>query len=201
MKVGVNILNIRDNKGIALIEMIVVLALIVIVLPLILQLYMFGQETFSYGNKLIAQQYTVTTTMQHIRGDIQNAASVETSATYMNPGDPYPKVITLKLGYISSGSTTIDKFRYWRFYSNAANEGTLERSEETSESNPTALVDSDYSKVVTGLDITGCVFSRTVSDPYKLTVKIKPLETNSGKWTSKNMRESIITEISVLYKY
>ncbi len=69
-----------NNKGFTLIEMLLVLAIICIMLPLIYQLYIYGQETFTYNSRLIAQQYTVTNVMAHIRGDVQEAASVSVAS-------------------------------------------------------------------------------------------------------------------------
>ncbi|WP_376785793.1 prepilin-type N-terminal cleavage/methylation domain-containing protein, partial [Ruminiclostridium cellobioparum] len=55
-----------NNKGFTLVEMLIVLAIICIILPLVFQLYTYGQETFAYNSRLIAQQYTVTNVMSHI---------------------------------------------------------------------------------------------------------------------------------------
>lgn len=191
------------NKGFALVEMIIVVALIAIVLPLLLQLYIFGQESFSYGSRLVAQQYTVTNTMQHIRGEVQSAAYV--SAKSQNKEDDqvndYPKSSMIKLGYYDEGSPpVINKCVYWRFYCEAAGkEGVLQR---TTERNFSASVPDteEFVDVVMGLDINKCNFVLQGSKPYKLTVEIKPVETNSGKAQARNVRESIITDISVLYK-
>lgn len=188
-----------NNKGIALVEMIIVIALIAIVLPLIFQLYMFGQETFSYNTRLIAQQYTVTNVLSHIRGDVQEAASVDTAPSETADGQ---KIVTLKLGYYDSGTpAAITKVRYWRIRGTPGGEGILEYSGEKNISD--ILTDSDYAEVVTGLDMDKCNFKRSVnSNPNRdrLSIQVKPIETNTGKGAAKNMREPIITEISVLYK-
>lgn len=187
-----------NNKGIALVEMIIVIALIAIVLPLIFQLYMFGQETFSYSTRLIAQQYTVTNVLSHIRGDVQEAASVDASEE--RSGDQ--RTVTLKLGYYDGGTpASITKVRYWRIKGIVGGEGILEYSGEKNISD--ILTDSDYAEVVIGLDMDKCNFERSVnSNPNRdrLSIQVKPLETNTGKGAAKNMREPIITEISVLYK-
>lgn len=203
MKVGVDILNKRHNKGFTLVEMIIVLAIVAMILPLVLELFAFGQETFVYQNRLIAQQYAVTNVMQHIRGDVQSAGLVlvvdEPHNTEPEDIDEYPKVYTLKLGYYSDGSNTIDEYRYWKFFDNGDG-GKLRYSGVTTESNASALGVDDYSDVVTGLDITKCKFDRSTSYPDKLIVEIKPFETNSGRAQARNVKEKISTEISVLYK-
>ncbi|OPX43028.1 hypothetical protein CLHUN_31720 [Ruminiclostridium hungatei] len=187
-----------NNKGFALVEMIIVIALIAIVLPLILQLYMFGQETFSYNTRLVAQQYTVTNVLSHVRGDVQEAASVDTSS--VTSGDQ--KTVTLKLGYYDGGTpAAITKVRYWRIRGTVGGEGILEYSGEKNIAD--ILTDSDYAEVVTGLDMDKCNFERRgFSNPerHRLSIQVKPLETNTGKGAAKNMREAIMTEISVLYK-
>lgn len=192
-----------NNRGFTLIEMLLVLAIICIMLPLVYQLYIYGQETFTYNSRLIAQQYTVTNVMSHIRGDIRKAAAV--SVINESEHEPYPKIITLKLGYIDTDApeqTEIYKVKYWRFYCAAeGEEGVLQYS---GEKNPDEVVaDSDYKTVVTGLDIMNCNFERkTESTPecFYLTIQIKPMETNTGKAKARNVREPIKTEISVLYK-
>ena len=195
-----------NNKGFTLVEMLIVLAIICIILPLVFQLYTYGQETFAYNSRLIAQQYTVTNVMSHIRGDVQEAASVSVTNQNTESGFElnYPKIITLKLGYINRNlpdNTEITSFKYWRFYCFAeGEEGVLQYS---GEKNPGEAVDeSDYNTVVTGLDMVNCKFERLGSSPEcnYLTVQIKPLETNTGKAKARNMGEPIKTEISVLYK-
>jgi len=186
-----------NNRGFALVEMILVIALIAIVLPLIFQLYMFGQETFSYNTRLVAQQYTVTNVLSHVRGDVQEAASVDTSS--VTSGDQ--KTVTLKLGYYDGGTPAdITKVRYWRIRGTVGGKAILEYSGEKNIAD--ILTDSDYFEVVTGLDMDKCNFERKDSQPERnrLSIQIKPLETNTGKGVAKNMREAIMTEISVLYK-
>lgn len=189
--------NMKDakSKGFALVEMIIILALIAIVLPLIFQLYMFGQETFSFNSKLIAQQYAVTNVLSHIRADVQGAASVDTLEVTV--GDE--KTVILKLGYYDGGiPATISKVKYWRIKGTVGSEGKLQYSGEKNITD--TLTDSDYVDVVAGLDMDKCNFARTNSMRDRLSIKIKPLETNTGKAVSKNIREPITTEISVLYK-
>ena len=129
-------MNKRNNKGFTLIEMLLVLAIICIMLPLVYQLYIYGQETFTYNSRLIAQQYTVTNVMSHIRGDVQEAASVSVTNQNTESGFElnYPKIITLKLGYINRNlpdNTEITSFKYWRFYCFAeGEEGVLQYSGE-----------------------------------------------------------------------
>ncbi len=187
-----------NNKGFALVEMIIVIALIAIVLPLIFQLYMFGQETFSYSTRLIAQQYTVTNVLSHIRGDVQEAASVDASEERF--GDQ--RTVTLKLGYYDGGTpAAITKVRYWRIRGTVGGEGILEYSGEKNISD--TLGPGDYAEVVTGLEMDKCNFERRVNsipDRDRLSIQVKPLETITGKGAAKNMREPIMTEISVLYK-
>lgn len=196
-----------NNRGFTLIEMLLVLAIICIMLPLIYQLYIFGQETFTYNSRLIAQQYTVTNVMSHIRSDIRKAAVVSVENTDDEHSSGYPKIITLKLGYIdtdpgSPAQPDIYKIKYWRFYcEKEGDEGVLQYSGEKDPGD--AVENGDYNTVVTGLDIMNCKFERlTESSPEcdYLTVQIKPLETNTGKANARNVREPIKTEISVLYK-
>lgn len=193
-----------NNNGLALVEMMMGLALLAMLLPFIYHLYLFGQETFANNNRLIAQQYAVTNTMMHIRGDIHEAASVCTEATAEGV---YPRAVTLKLGFIKE-SSTITKCKYWRFYCTSASEaGVLQYSGEVDASH--IIMDSEYSDVVTGLDISGCSFERTggmLTDDGKLvvddtlTVEIKPFETNTGRAEGHNVKEPVKTEISIFYK-
>lgn len=188
------------NKGFTLVELIIVLALVAIVLPLIFQLYVYGQETFAHSNKFIAQQFTITNVMDHIRGDIQSAASV--SVIPPTGPDVYPKAITLKLGYYDDSDTpVVATYKYWRFYCRVpGEEGRLQYGGERNPAYTPA--DADYSDTVTGLDINNCNFERKASTPDcdRLIIEIKPIETNTGKAIGSNLREPIKTEISVLYK-
>ncbi len=194
-----------NSHGFALVELLLGLALIAIVLPLIFQLYIFGQETFSYGTRLAEQQYAVTNVLQHIRGDVQKAAYVYYKGENENLANVHAaKSSLIKLGYYSAsaGGPVPDKCIYWRFYCEAdGQECTLQKTEEMDFSAP-APGDDQFYTVVKGLDTAACNFYLSESDgnDYMLRISIKPIETNTGRMKSHNVKEAIITEISVLYK-
>lgn len=193
-------MNFTSNKGISLIEMLLVLVLIAVLLPVLYQIYFFGQETFGYSSRFIRQQYIVTNTLRHIRGDIQSAATVKVSSenTGLGQGEIYPKAYTMRLGYYGN-STTIETYKFWRFYCGGpSEEGKLQYGGSRSPAD--TVNNEDYIDVVKELDIKGCKFERQVSFVDKLIVWIKPKETNQGRVRRKNMEDPIITEISVLYK-
>jgi hypothetical protein len=112
-----------------------------------------------------------------------------------------PQIKTLKLGYYDDSSTppTLSTYKYWRFYAASTSaEGKLQYGGEKAVGiDP---VEADYADVVTGLDIVNCDFIRDTSAPDKLIIKIQPKKTNTGRAQAKNVRETIITEISVQYK-
>ncbi len=188
MKVGVGLKE--ANKGFALVEVIITLAIIVVILTMVLQLLTFGQETFKFTSNYIEQQYVVTNTIQQIRGDIQTAASVEVIAPS-----------TIKLGYYSTGSNVIDKYKYWQFNSSpSAIQGTLRHTDFTTISAISLPPSVAVYDTVSGLDVSQCYFERSSSNPEKLVVSIMPTANNTGKANGKNLKKPIITEYFVLYK-
>jgi len=183
-------MRILNNKGMSLIEMLIVMAIIGIATPLILVFFVANMRGYAGTNHYIGQQYELQDAIRYIREDVEAAKDV---IIYRDPSNP---TVVTRVGFIKPGST---EQRVWSFesdplsgwlYLKVYNDGDLTHPPDS------------QSKMVENIDISECKFDYREelagANTYKhlmLYIKMKKDENKE-----RNFQEVIKTEFSVRYK-
>jgi type IV pilus assembly protein PilA len=97
----------KNKKGITLIELILYLAMVTMIAPLILQIFVFGYNSYKTGFNYIEQQRKINDAVQHIQRDIELAATVRVNGGVLELDFNYPSV-TSKRWSFSGGALKLD---------------------------------------------------------------------------------------------
>lgn len=183
-------MRILNNKGMSLIEMFIVMAIIGIVTPLILVFFVMNMRGYAGTNHYIEQQYELQDAIKYIREDVEAAKDV---FIYKDPSD---LTVVTGVGFIKPDST---EQRVWSFESDPQSAWLLLKVYNDGKLNHPP--DSQF-KMVENVDISKCKFDYREelagANKYKhlmLYIKMKKDENKE-----RNFQEVIKTEFSVRYK-
>jgi len=184
-----------DNKGFTLAEMLVTIALVGIISPILLAIFIFGIQDFDSTDKYLDQQNRVNEVIRYIRQDYEECKEVVVGRT--NGGD----VIWVKFVFPGSfaspapGATPQPdpKNKVWTFY-----KGSGALSLYVGDENPVDNFSSMYFDVmVDDLDTSA---SKFYFSDESLKLYVKP-NANNIKYRGRNINKEMITEFSVRNKY
>ncbi|MCX7921621.1 MAG: prepilin-type N-terminal cleavage/methylation domain-containing protein [Clostridia bacterium] len=182
-------LNYSSKRGLTLIELIIVIAIIAIVVPSAYSLFMRGSEAYSTSNNQLVQQGRVIDVVQFIRKDVEEAQRIQMP-------DPNLNEVVFTFGNPGAGFT----YRHWAFY----NDGTLRYwdsngNSETVEDELDCISNAASPGTISNPNSPNCNSKFNITGD-KFIMSIKPRNTNIGKYQSANINNPIITEFSVRYK-
>ncbi|MFZ5990041.1 MAG: PulJ/GspJ family protein [Bacillota bacterium] len=166
-----------NNKGITLVEMLIVVALIGLITPVIFAVFIQGVQDYSGINNYMDQQNKVVDVIRYIRQDVDGAEKYK--IVNSNPSDPF------RVDKVVFEMTSGEK-REWRF-----------------ESNKLILnINSGSDRVIVNeIDTTKSKFQYiNTSGNERLVLNIKPERDSDIKNKARSIQDVIITEFSVRYK-
>lgn len=168
------LLHCKSKKGITLVELLLSLILIGLVLQGVLQLMVYGFDSYKTDYNFVKQEKLVTDTINVLRKDIELASSISLDDNFNG------KTLTLDILNFTSTSTS-KTTKVWSLDSanKSLNLGTTQ--------------------VINGIDVSNSKFQ--LNSDGRLVLIIKPIETNKVKNKNRNFLKPIVTEFSVRYKY
>lgn len=195
----------KNKKGFALVELLVVVAVVAMTTPLLFWVYLYGIQTFSTDNRYVEQHYKIIDVTQRIRSDIEKAAACK--VVYDASATPLEASV-LALWIPDDDADTADNYfiRIWRL-----EDGKLLFKSGTGgygAGSAQALDSSGYDTLLDGLDTAaavkddGTAYMPTRFEKLgdRVVLSIKPIETNERAFKNRNVTKPIITEFSVAYK-
>jgi len=199
-------MKIKSNKGIGLIELLIVIAVAAMTAPLLFRVYIFSLHSFGSYSKYIDQHYKVMEVTQRIRKDVEEAAAFK--VVYDATVDPITaSVLTLWLPD-GDGNTGTYSVRIWKvsggcLYYKSLSNGTIENGINATEES------TGYSEILSGLDTATVAASPSNYMPTRfdyidinkrILLSIKPAAQNTAASKNRNVAKPIITEFCVRYK-
>ncbi len=185
----------NNSKGIALVEMILVIALFAVASTIFFYMFRFGTESYNTYNRYLEQQYKVMNVTQHLRKDISEAQFYNVSTdgrtlTLIYPIETSDGDLEIDIAAPSEEDKESIVHR-WQF-------DTTNNKLLFSECKVEDISSSAYETFLEGIDATNCTFE-LIESKESIILKIKPKSTNENVHKNRNVEE-IATEFSVKYK-
>jgi len=194
----------KNNKGIGLIELLIVVAIGAMTAPILFWVFSYGVQSYSSYNKYIDQHYKVMEVTQRIRRDVEEAAAYK--VVYDATVDPIAaSVVTLWIPDDDGDADTFDT-RIWRvsngslFFKSISNGSIADGISATLDGN-------GYSEILGGLDTTTVADSPSNYMPTRfewiddrILLSIKPVSENMAVSKNRNVTKPVVTEFGVRYK-
>lgn len=193
----------KNNKGIGLIELLVVTAVIALTTPILFWVFLYGVQSFSTYSKYMEQHYKIIDVTQRIRKDVEEAAAYK--VVYKADVSPIPGSVLILWIPDDDGNDAIDEFtiKAWKLYEGSllfkSCSGGLADGKED--------LNSGFSEILDGLDTStvteggsNYMLTRFEKSGNRLLLSIKPAAENIYGFKNRNVTVPIITEFSVDYK-
>lgn len=178
--------KILNEKGMSLIEMFIVLAIIGIATPLIMIFFVVNMRGYAGTNHYIEQQYDLQNAIRYIREDVEAAKDV---FIYKDPSD---STKVTGVGFIKPGST---EQRVWSFESDSLYLKIYNDGDETH-------APDSQSEMIENIDINASKFDYREelagANNYKHLMLYIKMKRDENK--ERNFQDVIRTEFSVRYK-
>lgn len=178
----------NNCKGVTLVEMIVVIALMGIMAPIIYVVFIGGLNNFARGCNFIYQQYDIQDAIRQVRHDVQDAKTVEMWMTGEVAARGKEKLSSVSFTMSLPGEPEVKK--EWKFADDSLQLRFVNNG-----------VASEFVKVIDNIDISKSYFEYYEDGEVKqLILHILPKQNEKILNKAGNVQNEIITEYSVRYK-
>lgn len=197
--------KIKNNKGIGLVELLIVIAVAAMTAPLLFSVFMYGLQSSVSYNKYIDQHYKVMEVTQRVRKDVEEAAAFK--VIYDSSASPITESVLILWLPDDDGDAGTFSVRIWKvsggcLYYKGLGNTTYEVGIDAAK-DPTG-----YSEILRGLD-TSTVEAEPIYMPTRfdyidinkrILLSIKPAAQNTTASKNRNVTEPVVTEFCVRYK-
>lgn len=198
--------KLKNNKGIGLVELLIVIAVAAMTAPLLFNVFIYGLHSYGSYNKYIDQHYKVMEVTQRIRKDVEEAAAFK--VVYDATVDPITESVLALWLPDDDGDVGTYSVRIWKVSGGCLYFKGL--SNETIENGINAAAEpAGYSEILGGLDTSTVAASPSNYMPTRfdyidinkrILLSIKPVAQNTATSKNRNVAKPVITEFCVRYK-
>lgn len=178
----------NNCKGVTLVEMLVVIAILGITAPIIYTLFIGGLNDFARGSNFIDQQYDIQDVIRQVRHDVQDAKTVEIRPTGDVGAKGEKKLSSLSFVLSMPGDPEMKK--EWKFEDDSLQVRTINGGVAGAFVKAVDRVDTDKS----------CFEYYEDGEVKQLILHIMPKRSEKILNEAGNVQKEIITEYSVRYK-